>query len=190
MIVLLVLITAGLATIIGLWLREGSIFPGDRTERIHREILDEIDARLKKFESTVVEARKIELKLNETVHLAAKLAGMASALSAASGFAGTAADKESAKPPTTLNDPTLTNSQRERLKSLEEQSADPAAADIAGELDDGPSAEYAEKALKALEMTRKGKSNAEIASRLGLGVGEVELILSLVKDAAGFKKAP
>jgi len=64
--VLLLIVIAGISLIIFFWLREGSIFPGDRTERINRELITEIEKRLARFEEMITEAEIVAARLDVT----------------------------------------------------------------------------------------------------------------------------
>lgn len=152
---LLAAVIIGIIFIVALWVREGSILPGDRSERIHREILSEIDRRLERFEKLLGEARKLE----------SLLIGLA---------------KESETPREKRPRPQVKSIEHANPPSPAEEKLPP----VPELLPEEESKERSEPELPARtkrikELAAKGCSVAEIAKELGMGKGEVELYLSL-----------
>lgn len=179
--VLLILILAGLVVVIALWLREGGIFPGDRNERIHREILKEIETRLDKFEQLVREAEKLEaglakaaLRTKQAMDLisAAKITETIREAISNDALEGVRDEKQGADTADaggeqfqTASDSAYSQMQFEQVKST-------------SRMDDT----LAEKVLK---LSGEGLETAEIAKRLGIGKSEVELLIKFSGGKSG-----
>lgn len=180
--ILLVLVLAGLVVVIAVWLREGGIFPGERSERIHREILTEIDARLDRFEQIVREAERLEAGLAQAAIQSKRIIDLVNATKLIGAVKDSLADSTFASKSGIESD----NSSSEQnpasdsglpeipLESQSNLSATSVGAGTEGRLSE-------ETKQKALELAEIGLSAAEIAKRLNLGTAEVELLIRFSK---------
>ncbi len=174
--ILLSLVLAGLFAVIAIWLREGGVIPGGRSEKVHREILDEIDQRLNRFEKVVQEAERLEAGIFRTAVQAKRVIDMVNA----SRLADTIKEAVEGLPQSGAEKPPLKveNSTEKDFGKETAQSPLFDTGESAGKMQNSSGDSLANKVL---EMHDLGVNSSDIAKELGIGKSEVELLLKFSK---------